>query len=89
MRLQNATLLYVVSQEGMTEMTFGRLHDALNGGTKMKEIEVFTDRSEAKEADRANRRRRQVQTFSRDEILRAAKMVLLDDGGQVIHGVPF
>ena len=90
MKLQNGTRVYVVDREGMSEMTFGGLHHALEGGTKLQDVEVFTDQNEARDANRANARlQRVLNAFSRFEILNAAKMVLLNEEGHVIHEVPF
>ena len=89
MQMQNGTTLFVVGSDGLTKMTFGGLSDALKGGTKMQDIEVFTDRKEAERVDRARKRRQQVSQFTDEEMLKAAKMVLVDADGEVIHMLPF
>ena len=74
----------------MSEMTLDGLHNALNGGTKLEAILVFTDQSEAEEANRANSRLQQtLNTFTRDEILSATSIALLAVRGGIIQEIPF
>lgn len=90
MKLQKDTKVYVVDRAGMSEMTLSGLFNAMNGGLKLEEVEVFTNHDEAFEANRANARlQRAMHSFSRDEILNAGKLVLLGEDGGVIHEVPF
>ena len=89
MQMQNGTKLFVVSSDGLSEMTFGNLNDALKGGTRMEEVEVFTDHEEARLVDRARKRRGCVSQFSTEDVNRAAKMVLIDEEGEVIHELLF
>jgi hypothetical protein len=70
-------------------MTLGAFHNALNGGTKWEEVEIFTEEEEARKAERARLRARRVNEFSSEEVLRADRLVLLDSEGGVIHEIPF
>lgn len=89
MQLQNGTILFIVGSEGLTEMTFGNLNDALKGGIRMQDIKVFTDREEAEHLDCARKRRLLVDDFSEKEMLEATKMTLMDAEDRVIIEVEF
>ena len=89
MQIRKETPLYVVDNEGLSEMTLEGLHNCLAGGTRLDEVEVFTDRQQALSAVRASSRRQQVARFGHDSMLRAAKMVLVDGEGHQIEEVSF
>ena len=88
MQIQNGTQLFVVSSDGMSPVAFGSLHNAIKGGLRMEDVEVFTVEEEAKAANRARSRRRCVSEFSNTQMLAAAKLALLDNDGTVMREIP-
>lgn len=89
MQIRKETILHVVGHDGKSLMTLENLHNSLSGGTRLEDIEVFTDEDEANDADRARRRRQQVAQFSRDDLLDAQSMVLLNAEDEAIATIPF
>ena len=89
MQLRCDTVLYVVSPDGLTRMSFNHVVDALRGGMNLAEVEIYDDAAEAMAARIAQGRRKLAKDFEQQDLLAASKMVLIDADGNVIREVAF
>ena len=89
MKMQKGTRLYIVADDGLSKMTFEGFNNALNGGTSMEDVEVFTELEEAQKAERARKRRLLIRQFDKHDVLAATYRALLDNSGEVICKIEF
>jgi hypothetical protein len=92
MQIRHDAMVHVFSKPDGTvsRMRVAEFLNAVKGGSVLDEdVEVYTEEGEARAAARAEKRRRQMRRFSRDEMLAASKLVLLDSEGGVIREIAF
>jgi len=89
MQLCRYCTLYVVGKDGRSEMRFHQLVNAIKGGLDLNEVEVFTTIDEAKVATLASERRKKINDFGADTMLRASKLALMDESGAIVAHVDF
>lgn len=90
MQLCKSTRIWLVGPDGLSgPQSFESVLTAVVGGLTLDDHEIFTDLEDARTAGAAQDRRKRVRQFDRTDMLRASKLVLLDQDGATIDEITF
>jgi len=88
MQIRETTELFVVA-DGISGMNLGAICNAIKGGMKLQDVQIFTDRGEAARADLARKRRSKLlegllEDFDDKQVLAAFSVVVYDKDGNML-----
>lgn len=79
MKIKPDTVLYIVSMEGVTKMTWYKLSKALAGGMSLDGVQIFTEQEEVDQAVVILSKRKMLNEIA-DEVLLKATCISWDAG---------
>ncbi|MBW2672180.1 MAG: hypothetical protein JRD89_02030 [Deltaproteobacteria bacterium] len=89
MKISEDTKLYIVADDGISEMNLVGLYNAMGGGLMAHKVQIFTIKGEADIAMAVATRYRQVKQFTREHMGAATAMVLFGENSEVLEKVEF